>query len=459
MDQPAAISLRHLTKTYRIWQSPEARLQAQLWRLLRRPDRAERLYSDFCALRDITLEVAAGQSIGVIGLNGSGKSTLLQLMAGTLQPSAGEVSTRGRVAALLELGAGFNPDFTGRENVYLNAAVLGLTKEETDERFPDIAAFADIGGFIDQPVKTYSSGMYVRLAFAVLTQVRPDVLIIDEALAVGDFLFQQKCFDVMRRFRERGVTFFFVSHSMGMVLELCDRVIVLDRGRMIFDGPAPQAVAVYEENAVRARYGGQVQAAPAEGGARPARREGGQAAARLAVFPATPNLDQAALRAEPGSIHSPEAQLVFARFLDADGREKALFRTGEDMIVSLGFAIQQPLAEPHVGFKVRDRLGRVLFETSSLCLREAPAPAQAGDLLVGNFRFKVTLADGEYGLVVGLSEGAVGDRDYRRALFYVQQVRTFVVVPSPGDVLWSGMVHLYPKFGWSIFPEEGPSDA
>ncbi len=453
MSDHTAISLRNLGKTYRVWKNPEARLSSAFWTLLGQPHKTRDLYADVHALAGVTLDVPKGQSLGVIGLNGSGKSTLLQMIAGTLRPSSGEVVVRGRVAALLELGAGFNPDFTGRENVYLNAAVLGLSKEEIDACFADIAEFAEIGEFIERPVKTYSSGMYVRLAFAVLTQVKPDILIIDEALAVGDFVFQQKCFDAMRRFRESGVTFIFVSHGMGMVLELCNRAVVLERGRVLFDGPTPQAVAVYEETAVRARYGGTAQAPATPKPGETATRQGGAPEALPRDYSLASNVDQAALRAEPGSIHSPKAGLLFAKFLNASFAESAFFRTGETLVISLGFQVHEALAEPHIGFKIRDKLGRVIFETSSLCMRTNPAPVHAGEVIVGNFSLPLNLIAGEYSLVVGFAEGSVGDRDYREALFYVQQVRIFTVVANPADILWDGICHLHPKFGWSILPQ------
>ena len=214
----------------------------------------DRLGANFQALQDVSFTIRKGESIGLIGRNGSGKSTLLQIIAGTLQPTSGEVDVDGRVAAMLELGSGFNPEFTGRENVYLNASILGLTKKEIDDRIEGIVDFADLGVFIDQPVKTYSSGMVVRLGFAVLTQIDPEILIIDEALSVGDFLFQQKCFDTIRQFKERGCTLLFVSHAMTTVLELCDRAMLLDSGHLAFDGPAKDAVNLYEASALRSRF-------------------------------------------------------------------------------------------------------------------------------------------------------------------------------------------------------------
>ncbi|MGH9428706.1 MAG: polysaccharide ABC transporter ATP-binding protein, partial [Terriglobia bacterium] len=200
---------------------------------------------DFCALQDVSFEVGRGEAVGIIGRNGSGKSTLLQILAGTLSPSQGEVSVQGRVAALLELGSGFNPEFTGRENVYLNASLLGLSRKQTDACFEEIARFAEIGQFIDQPVKTYSSGMVIRLAFAVQTAIEPEVLIIDEALSVGDFFFQQKCAKRMRELREKGTTLLFVSHDMSVVRDLCQRAAYLRKGKLAYFGNSAQAIQHY----------------------------------------------------------------------------------------------------------------------------------------------------------------------------------------------------------------------
>jgi lipopolysaccharide transport system ATP-binding protein len=225
---------------YRIYARPQDRL-AQM--LLSRFGR--KLGADFWALRHVSFEVQPGERLGVIGRNGSGKSTLLEMIAGTLTPTEGEVTVRGRIAALLELGSGFNPDFTGRENVMLSAAILGLSRREIDERFDAIAGFADIGAFLDQPVKLYSSGMFVRLAFAVGTSVDADILLIDEALAVGDIFFRQKCYRRLEALRERGVAVILVTHGMGEVEEFCDRTLLLDRGQATFFGPAIEGVKRY----------------------------------------------------------------------------------------------------------------------------------------------------------------------------------------------------------------------
>jgi ABC-type polysaccharide/polyol phosphate transport system ATPase subunit len=229
-----------LGKMHRIYARPQDRLKQMLLARFGR-----RYGHDFWALRHVSLEVARGETLGVIGRNGSGKSTLLQILAGTVAPSEGEVLVNGRVAALLELGSGFNPEFTGRENAILNAALLGISGPEIESRLPDIAAFADIGEFIDQPVKVYSSGMFVRLAFAVATSVDADILLIDEALAVGDVFFQQKCYRRLQALCDRGVTVLLVSHSMIDIERFCRRAIVLDGGAVVFQGEPREAVRRY----------------------------------------------------------------------------------------------------------------------------------------------------------------------------------------------------------------------
>jgi len=202
---------------------------------------------EFWALKNIDLSISAGTTIGLIGHNGSGKSTLLKVIGGILDPTTGSVENRGRIAALLELGAGFHPDLTGRENVYLNASILGLSQAETDERFADILAFSGIGDFIDSQVKFYSSGMYVRLAFAVAVHTEPDILLVDEVLSVGDEAFQRKCLDKIREFQEEGCTIILVTHSLGQVTELCDRAVLLNRGEIVIDGDPREAVALFRD--------------------------------------------------------------------------------------------------------------------------------------------------------------------------------------------------------------------
>lgn len=248
-----AIRVRGISKCYPIYDKPRDRLkQFLLPRLQRFAGRQPGQYHrEFWALRDVSFDIGCGETVGIIGRNGAGKSTLLQIICGTLTPTNGAVETRGRIAALLELGAGFNPEFTGAENVFLNAALLGLSRDQAEAKFDSIAAFADIGDFLEQPVKTYSSGMYVRLAFAVQACVDPEILVVDEALSVGDIGFQYKCFRRMEELRDRGVTILMVTHSTGSILQYADRCIVLDGGRVSHDTPQVlEAVLAYEKGMI-----------------------------------------------------------------------------------------------------------------------------------------------------------------------------------------------------------------
>jgi lipopolysaccharide transport system ATP-binding protein len=239
MDNGVAISVRNVGKMYTLYDRPQDRLkQAFLWG-------RKKLYREFWALRDVSFEVRRGEALGIIGRNGAGKSTLLQILSGTLPPTTGEVQIKGQVAAMLELGSGFNPEFTGRENVYLNGAILGVSQEEMDELFDEIAAFADIGEFMDQPVKLYSSGMFVRLAFAVQVCLEPDVLIVDEVLAVGDIFFRQKCHARMEKMMTANTTIILVTHDMGPVQKYCKNAILLEKGQVIFQGSSSEAIKRY----------------------------------------------------------------------------------------------------------------------------------------------------------------------------------------------------------------------
>lgn len=257
------ISVRDVSKAYRIWKNPSARLKAPLWNMVQgllprliqttigiggtQKGDTTPYYKDFYALKNVSFEVHRGETLGIIGRNGSGKSTLLQIIAQTLTPTTGQVTIAGRVAALLELGSGFNPDFTGRENVFLNGAVLGLSNEQIAERYAGIAAFADVDDFMDQPVKTYSSGMIMRLAFAVQAAVDPEVMIIDEALGVGDEAFQQKCFARLRELKDKGTTLLFVSHDASTVINVCDRAILIDQGRIVMNDIPKVVVTQYHK--------------------------------------------------------------------------------------------------------------------------------------------------------------------------------------------------------------------
>ena len=243
-----AIKVEHVSKRFALFKRPEDRLKQMVVPRLQRAllMKPTAYFKEFTAVSNVSLNVKRGETIGIIGRNGSGKSTLLQMIVGTLQPTLGRVKVKGRIAALLELGAGFNPEFTGRENVYVNGAILGFSREEMDQRFEAIATFAGIGEFIERPVKTYSSGMFVRLAFAVATAVEPDILVVDEALSVGDEAFQRKCFARIEAIKARGGTILFVSHGAQTIVQLCDRAVLLDGGEKILEGEPKQVVAQFQ---------------------------------------------------------------------------------------------------------------------------------------------------------------------------------------------------------------------
>jgi lipopolysaccharide transport system ATP-binding protein len=385
-----------LSKCYQIYAHPRDRLMQALFHGHRN------FYREFWALRDINLELPRGQTLGVIGRNGSGKSTLLQIICGTLAPTSGSVKATGRIAALLELGAGFHPDFTGRENVFLNARILGLTREQTEARFDQIAAFAEIGEFIDQPVKTYSSGMFVRLAFSVIAHVDADILVIDEALAVGDAFFTQKCMRFLRQFRETG-TIIFASHDAAAVLSLCDRALWLEAGRIRGLGPAKAVNEAYlaELFADISRQ----RAAPADPADRP-KSAPINAANSLSPFTGPP---VHAVPASSAAFGEGGARILGVDIMDAVGNALQVAQPGASVTVRIHFRALRPLAQPIAGFYLKDRLGPNLFgQNTALTYAQSPPPMVAGEERIALFAFDMpVLQAGQYMLAVAIAEGTL----------------------------------------------------
>jgi len=459
-DEPV-ISVQNVSKAYRIWVSPAARLTAPMQESLAKvlPGPASRWlksgstrsYRDFWALKDVTFELSKGEAFGIIGRNGSGKSTLLQIIAGTLQPTVGRITVNGRVAALLELGSGFNPEFTGRENVYLNAAVLGLSRQQVDERFDAIAAFADIGDFIEQPVKIYSSGMVVRLAFAVCAHVDADILIIDEALAVGDARFQLKCARTIDRFIENGRTLLFVSHDLNSVKRLCNRAALLDGGRILYQGRPNTVANLYsklmasndgaraieedirhlnanppgEESPARdstaiapASTSNQTTASSVELAVLQARLAALQGQLEAIAAAARPDLRASALLESERAGRQPAAgeysyggdlgKIVHRSMRGEDGAEKTVFTTGEAVEVRLRVHAREDLTDPIYAMTIKSRQGQEVYGTNSLYGKQ-PAPAiKSDDEAEVVFRFPLNLVAGEYFLSLGWTK-FVGD--------------------------------------------------
>lgn len=409
-----------LGKRYEIYAQPSDRLKQMVLPKVQRLAglRARDYFKEFWAVHDVSFDVRRGETVGIIGRNGSGKSTLLQMICGTLYPTLGEATVNGRIAALLELGAGFNIEFTGRENVFLSGLLYGIPEPELKQRYQSIVDFADIGDFINQPVKTYSSGMYVRLAFAIIAHVDADVLVIDEALSVGDVRFTQKCMRFLREFQKRG-TLLFVSHDSGAVINLCQRAIWLDHGSVVVDGPARDVVERYlaEQHAAdRAESGqhvavkiGRVNSRPnAVNGEPPIDMQdprhdllnGSTARNLIEIF----EFDPEHIVNEFGA---GAARIVDVRLLDGEGRPLKITRGGEVANLVIDATAQARLESPIFGFYVKDRLGQRLFgDNSYLSYREFPIRAEPGARLRACFRFRLPIMPaGDYSIDAAVATG------------------------------------------------------
>lgn len=414
MSSEIAIKVESLSKCYHIYDQPRDRLkQMILPRLHRAVGAAQKQYfREFWALKDVSFEVKKGETVGIIGRNGSGKSTLLQMICGTLNPTAGSATTHGRIAALLELGSGFNPEFTGRENIYMNASVLGLTIEEIDSRFDAIVEFADIGEFIEQPVKTYSSGMMVRLAFSVIAHVDADILVIDEALAVGDAFFTQKCMRFIRHFQSDGGTLLFVSHDTGAVVNLCSKAILCKQGQLIEMG-SPKEVSehylasLYETNQVvnglltsNNNVSHIQEQSPSE-----------DSDMREALFnSSTLRNDIEIFRFNPDSagFGTCEAKIQSVRLLDQDGVSLSWVVGGEDVMLEVRCLAYKDIARPIIGFQFKDRLSQAIFaDNTYLVYQHNPQPVGQGGELIARFAFRLpVLPTGDYSISVALADGS-----------------------------------------------------
>lgn len=404
------ISAKSLSKFYQIYAKPHQRLLQMIFRGRRQ------YFREFHALTDLNFEIQRGETVGIIGRNGAGKSTLLQLLCGTLQPTTGSVEITGRVAALLELGAGFNPEFTGRENVFLNASILGLTQLQIEERYESIVAFADIGDFIDQPVKTYSSGMYVRLAFSVVAHVDADILIIDEALAVGDALFTQKCMRFLRKFCENG-TLLFVSHDSAAVTNLCERAIWLESGQMKEIGPAKEVCKRYNAD-VYSKSNSQQTKAPVLTSKPEKLKSSIQAIEHIpkvvkdqrfdtyAQFPFVNYLTIQSFNPED-SFGTMEMEVTDVRLMLDSGEPTTFISGGEVVTLAIDFVSNKEVDSVIVGFQFKDKRGQILFGDNT-CVTTADKPIQAhpNEQLTGLFKFQMPLLPaGEYSVTVSVAEG------------------------------------------------------
>jgi lipopolysaccharide transport system ATP-binding protein len=412
-----AVEFHNVSKSYAIYESPGDRLRELL-----SPTRAKH-HQDFWALRNVTFEVKRGETFCIVGENGSGKSTLLQIVAGILQPTSGTVTVNGRVSALLELGAGFNPEFSGRDNVYLNGSILGLSTREIDQRYHDIEAFAEIGDFINQPVKTYSSGMVVRLAFAVAIHVDPGILLVDEALAVGDIYFRQRCMRKVHELRARGVTILFVSHAAADVKAIGDRALWLEHGQLIDVGDTDRVVAKYlaamvEKDSTYQKEHHEV------------KRPGGDARRAPEIVDTIPNIDH--------RYGDGRAEVLGIAVLDEDGRPLHLLEPVSRIVVRISVRAKDDVPQPVVGFMLRNQLGMDFAGSNTLREGYELAPLQPGDVVTVDFHIDLPeLYPGSFSLSPAIADGTLSEY---RMCDWIDNAIALQMARSEGQIY--GYLHL-----------------
>lgn len=388
MEKKKVIQIQNLSKMYKLYEKPSDRLKESLG--LSRKKR----YKEHYALRDVNFDIEEGECVGIIGTNGSGKSTILKIITGVLSPTEGEVKVDGRISALLELGAGFNMEYTGLENIYLNGTMIGFTEKEIDERLDAILEFADIGDFIHQPVKMYSSGMFVRLAFAVAINIDPEILIVDEALSVGDVFFQAKCYHKFEEFKEQGKTILFVSHDLGSIARYCDRVILLNKGNKLDEGSPKAMVDMYKQllvnqDPVKQKEGGQE-------GQQENWREGFQ------VNPDTLEYGE------------KQAEIIDYTVLDVNGRQSNTIEKGTTFRIKMKVHFNEDIQEPIMAFTFKNVQGTEITGTNTMYEKVSVEHPEAGRECIVTFEQKMNLQGGEY----LLSFGCTGYRDGEFTVFH-----------------------------------------
>ncbi|MHC3771923.1 ABC transporter ATP-binding protein [Pantoea agglomerans] len=401
---PIAIELTGVSKCFFVYRNPADRLKQFIFPKIGLSNK--KYFDEFWAVNNINLKVKKGETVAIIGRNGSGKSTLLQMICGTLTPTSGKISVNGKIAALLELGSGFNPEFTGRENVYLNASVYGLTNDEIDKKFSDIVKFADIGDFINQPVKTYSSGMYVRLAFAVIAHVDADILVIDEALAVGDAVFTQKCMRFIREFQKNG-TLLFVSHDMSSVQNLCKKALWINKGNTVSYGYSKDIAEEYLKYTLEQIYGQETVLHEIKNISTSKSSDSSFETEEENVFidysantVITDNLSEA------NGWQTGKAEIINVAIKNLS-TENEIFKGGEKVSVVIDAIAHEELTSPIIGFLVKDKLGQFLFGENTLPLTDSkPKSFKKGERFRTEFEFTLPmLPNGDYSLMCSVANG------------------------------------------------------
>ncbi|EIV6644746.1 ABC transporter ATP-binding protein [Klebsiella aerogenes] len=427
-----AISIQDIKKCFYVYNNPHDRLKQFVFPKLNQVFGREpnKYYKEFWALNGISFEVNKGETVGLIGKNGSGKSTLLQIICGTLTPTSGSIETRGRIAALLELGSGFNPEFTGLENIYLNAAILGLSKEETERKLDAIAAFADIGDFIRQPVKTYSSGMVVRLAFAVQAQVDPDILIVDEALAVGDAKFQAKCFDRLRQLKDNGTSILLVTHSGEQIVTHCDRAVLLSSGQKLYQGAPKVAVNKYMD----ILFGKSLPSAQSEESTTSIERkiDFKLNANETLSFESDKFKDKSNYNKNEYRWGDKAAAWLDYQVYAGDRLNSTTIYSGEKIKIRCSILFNRDVHNPIIGFAIKTKEGLTVYNTNSHLLNNEDTIKHgvAGSYSIVEFEFLNKLGAGDYFISLGIAsminnEVIPHDRRYDVIHFLVPTVDSF----------------------------------
>lgn len=404
------ISVKNLGKAYKQYPSRWSRLAEWLVPF------SQKRHKLHWVLQDINFDVAPGEAIGIIGINGAGKSTLLKLITGTTQPTTGSVTMNGRVAALLELGMGFHPDFTGRQNAFMAGQLLGLTSDDISKLMPEIEAFADIGDYLDQPVRVYSSGMQVRLAFSVATAVRPDILIIDEALSVGDSFFQHKCIQRIRNFQEKGTTLLFVSHSPEAIRMLCQRSIMLANGAIAKIGDVASVMDFYQATKVL-KMGTQPHS--------------------LSNLTETESL-----------LNNRDNKIILSSKTTGNVSvdlfsDNNFIGHGDLLSIRVSVLFNKHYRDPHIGFGIRTKMGINIYEANTYTLNQKTRPVSAGEQLSVTFSFPCFFAAGTYELLIGIADGGINNDAFENTLFFDQSFMLFEVSEGKSKG-WCGLYDLQP---------------
>ena len=391
-----AIEVKDVTKVYRLYEKPIDRLKESLH------PKHKSYHKDFYALNGLSFHVEKGQTVGIIGTNGSGKSTILKIITGVLTPTTGEVNVDGKISALLELGAGFNMDYTGIENIYMNGTMMGFTKKEMDEKLQDILDFADIGDFVHQPVKTYSSGMFVRLAFALAINVEPEILLVDEALAVGDVFFQAKCYRRMEEIRQNGTTILMVTHDMGSIIKYCDKVVLLNKGEFIAEGEPGRMVDLYKKilanqmDSLREELENDFSGGMEIEGSEKKVLSSKEAAAAHNGADAGLMKDKITINSDRTEYGDGRAEIFDLGLFDARGNLTNLLIKGEMFTIKERIRFNEKLQNPIFTYTIRDKKGTDLSGTNTMYEGADVKPVGPGDVYDVSFTQKMTLQGGEY---------------------------------------------------------------